>query len=245
MNRAWIENTKLLAKSAARAAAVLFTYGVVATLSSWIALGFAAGDLFNEVMVGGGRFAAHSGGGGGPLILVFLVIFLFMTPQGWVTLVYLAGFPLIGLLLGKQQAIRAAIHRVLREKITIISDLLLGFSMEVAGGIAQKPGAERAGSVARQLNKAVGALQGSFFIRFLLRNVLKAIRVDELLLATDFVARVKTDPDGAREQLRAGIEPRLVALAGKASWKPLSILVGSVALLTALRGIWVPWLPVP
>jgi hypothetical protein len=129
-----------------------------------------------------------------------------------------------------------------REKVSILSDLVLGFAMEVAAGIAERPAAERAGSVARQLNRAVGAVQGSFFTRFLLRNVLKAIRVHELLIATDFVTRVKTDPDGAREALRAGIEPRLVALAGKASFTPLVILASAIAVVTALRGLWLPLL---
>jgi hypothetical protein len=241
MNRAWLENGKLFAKSAARAMGVLFVYVAVATLCSWVAFGFAARDIWYDAEVGGGRFLAHAGGGGGPFAIVILVLMLF-TPPGLATLLYIAGFPFIALLLGKQQAIRAAIHRLVREKISILSDLVLGFAMEVAAGIAARPGVERAGSVARKLNQAVGAVQGSFFTRFLLRNVLKAIRVHELLIATDFVAHVKTDPDVAREHLRAGIEPRLIALAGKASWKPLLVLVAAVALLTVARGLWLPLL---
>lgn len=105
-------------------------------------------------------------------------------------------------------------------------------------GIAERPGAERATGIAGKLRRAVGSVQGSFFTRFLLRNLLKALRVQELLMATDFIARIKTEPDAAREQLRAQVEPRLIELAGKASFRPLGILLAVIAVLTLTSRFW-------
>jgi hypothetical protein len=68
--------------------------------------------------------------------------------------------------------------------------------------------------------------------------MLRAIRLPEVLAATNFVARSKTDPDAARAELRGAIEPRIITLGRPASFRPLLIVLVATTIVTMTRGWW-------
>jgi hypothetical protein len=176
-------------------------------------------------------------GGHGGAGIVILILLLF-TPRGLVTLIYLIGLPGLCLLLGQHAALRAAVHRILREKQGALVDFTVGISMRAVAAAGAAPGAERAGTVARRLLESTSSMDVSRTTRYLLRAVLRAIKLPELLATTDFIARSKNDPEGARGELRATIEPRIADLGRPATFRPLFIVLGATAVMTATSALW-------
>jgi hypothetical protein len=72
----------------------------------------------------------------------------------------------------------------------------------------------------------------------LIRALLGAIKLPEILAATDFVARSKTDPDAARAELRAAVEPRIAELARPSSYRPLLVVLAVTTAATLTTSLW-------
>jgi hypothetical protein len=227
---AFSANAKLLAESAARGVGVFVVYAVVGALFHWIAFWIAAGDIWSTLS--GGPMGGHGGAG------VILIVLLLFTPQGLVTLIYLVGLPGLCLLFGQHAALRAAVHRILREKQGALVEFVLGISMRAVEAAGKAPAAERAGAVARRLMDSTNAMDASRGARFILRAVLRAIKLPEVLATTDFLARSKTDPDGAKSELRAAIEPRIAEIGRPATFRPLLLVLGATTVATATAGWW-------
>lgn len=221
----------LVAKSVARALGVFVAYAVVGSVWHWVAFWIAAPDIWATFH--GGPMGAHAGG----VAIVMLVVLLF-TPQGLVTAIYLVGLPALCLLLGQHAALRAAVHRMLREKQSALVEFAIAASMRVASAAGKAPGAERAGDVARRLLDSTRSMDASRATRFLLSALLRAIRLPEVLSTTDLVSRCRTDPEGARTELRAAIEPRILVLGRPASFRPLFFLLAASTVATMTRAWW-------
>lgn len=224
-------NIKLIAKSAVYAAGVLVAYVIVGALFHWVAFWIAAGDIWSTLRAGPGP--AHA-----PAAAVIWLVVLLFTPQGLVSVIYLLGMPVLCFFLGQRAALGAAVGRILREKRDALVDFVVGASMRVGAVAGATPGAERAGNVARRLRDSIEGMDASRTSRFILRSVFSAIRVPELLSTTDLVTRIKTDPDGARAELRAAVEPRIAELGGASSFRPLAFVLGFTTVVTATRSWW-------
>jgi hypothetical protein len=227
---AFSANAKLIAKSAARGAGVFVVYAVLGALFHWMAFGIAASDIW--MTLGGGPMGGHGGAG------VVLLILLLFTPQGLITLIYLLGLPALCMLLGQHAALRAAVHRIFREKQGALVEFVVGASMRATAAAGKAPGAERAGAVARRLLDSTNSMDASRASRFVLRALLRAIKLPEVLATTDFVARCKTDPEGARTELRVAVEPRIAALGRPSSFRPLLVVLAVTTVATLTRAWW-------
>jgi len=227
---AFAANAKLIAKSAARGAGVFVVYAVVGAVFHWLAFAIAASDIWTTLH--GGPMGAHGGAG------VVLLILLLFTPQGLITLVYLLGLPLLCVLLGQHAALRAAVFRIFQEKHGALVEFVVSMSMRATSVACKTPCAERAGAVARRLLDSTNSMDASRASRYLLRALLRAIKLPEVLATTDFVARSKTDPEGARTELRAVIEPRIAAFGQPASFRPLLVVLSVTTVATLTKSLW-------
>lgn len=227
---AFAASAKLIAKSAASGLGVFVVYAVAGALFHWLAFAFAASNIWTTLHAG--PMGAHGGAG-----LVVLILLLF-TPQGLITLLYLIGLPFVCVLLGQHAALRAAVYRVFREKQGALVEFVVSAAMRATAVANKAPGAARAGAVARRLLESTNSMDASRASRFLLRALLNAIKLPEVLVTTDFVGRSKTDPESARTELRAAIEPRIAAFAEPSSFRPLLVVLGLTALATATSSWW-------
>jgi len=227
---AFAANAKLIAKSSARGAGVFVVYAVVGAVFHWLAFAIAASDIW--MTLHGGPMGAHGGAG------VVLLILLLFTPQGLITLVYLLGLPLLCVLLGQHAALRAAVYRIFQEKHGALVEFVVSTSMRATSVAGRAPGAERAGAVARRLLDSTNSMDASRASRYLLRALLRAIKLPEVLATTDFVARSKTDPEGARAELRAAVEPRIAAFARPSSFRPLLVVLAVTTAATVTASWW-------
>jgi hypothetical protein len=223
-------NVKLIAKSAASGLGVFVAYVVVGTVFHWLAFAIAASDIWGTLHAG--PMGAHGGAG-----IVVLILLLF-TPQGLITLVYLLALPALCLFLGQHAALRAAVFRIFREKQSALVEFVVSVALRATAAAGSAPGAERAGAVARRLLESTNSMDVSRASRFLFRALLKAIKLPEVLATTDFVARSKTDPDGARAELRAAVEPRIAEFARPASFRPLLIVLAVTTVATSTTSLW-------
>ena len=223
-------NVRLVAKSAARGLGVFVVYAVVGAVFHWLAFAIAASDIW--MTLGGGPMGAHGGAG-----VVVLVLLLF-TPQGLITLVYLLGLPALCVLLGQHAALRAAVYGIVKEKQGALVDLVVSVSMRATAVAGKTPGAERAGVLARRLLDSTNSMDASRASRYVLRAVLRAIKLPEVLATTDFVARTGTDPDRARAELRAAVEPRIAEFAAPSSFRPLLVVLAVTTVVTFTRAWW-------
>jgi len=227
---AFSANARLIAKSAASGLGVFVVYAVVGTVFHWLAFGFAASDIWKTLAAG--PTGAHGGAG------VVVLLLLLFTPQGLITLIYLLGLPALCLLLGQHAALRAAVHRIFKEKQSALVEFVVGVALRATAVAGKAPGAERAGAVARRLIDSTNSMDVSRASRFLLRALLGAIKLPEILATTDFVARSKTDPDGARAELRAAVEPRIAEFARPSSYRPLLVVLGVTTAVTLTASLW-------
>src|SRR5689334_11768704 len=109
-------------------------YAGAGTFFHWTVFAFAAGDIWAH---SDGRGLAHAGPGP---FAVFLLLLLLLTPQGFVTAIYVLGLPFLCLVLGKREAVRAAVRRLLRDKKEALTELALGVSLRAAQRLAATPG---------------------------------------------------------------------------------------------------------
>jgi hypothetical protein len=205
-------------------------YAVGGAVFHWLAFAFAASNIWMTLHAG--PMGAHGGAG-----IVVLILLLF-TPQGLITLLYLVGLPFLCLLLGQHAGLRAAVYRIFREKQGALVEFVVSVSMRATAVASKAPGAERAGAVARRLLDSTNSMDVSRASRVLLRALLKAIKLPEILSTTDFVARSKTDPDAARTELRAAVEPRIAEFARPSSFRPLFIVLGVTTVATLTSSWW-------
>jgi hypothetical protein len=223
-------NAKLIAKSAASGLGVFAVYAVVGSVFHWLAFSIAASDIWKTLSAG--PMGAHGGAG------VVVLILLLFTPQGFITLLYLVGLPILCLFLGQHAALRAAVFRIFREKQGALVEFVVGASMRAITVASKAPGTERAGAVARRLLDSTNVMDASRASRFVLRALVKAIKLPEILATTDFVARSKADPDGARAELRAAVEPRIAEFATPSSYRPLLVVLAVTTAATLTTSLW-------
>lgn len=218
----------LVAKSAARAAALFATYAAVGTVFHWGAFVFVAADVWRGVNIGPGPAHAPA------LVPLFLLILLF-TPSGAVTAAYLFGLPLVCVLLGKRAAIHAAANRVLRDRAEALVELVVDI---VARAFSSS--VDQSGTVRQRLRRALDTLEGSRFTRFLLRATVMALKLPDVLGAIDFARRVHDEPDAARAELARAVAPRIAELAVKPSFRPLLYVLAFTTAVTLAHGLWTP-----
>lgn len=215
---ALLDHAKLMAKSTARALAMFSVHALVGPLFHWIAFLFALHAIWSPR-------ADSSRAGWTPWL---------------VSLVYLVVLPLVCLLLGKKMALHAFVERVMREKAGALCELVVNVSMRATAALSVAPGMDTARSIAQSLNDAVEGLADSTTARFVLRALLRALRIPQLLAASDFLTQRQREPEAAREKLRLSIEPRIAELGSPPSFGPLLSLLAFTALATALQTWWTP-----
>lgn len=196
----------LLAKAAARGIATWAFYAVAGLLFSLLCFAAAYGALW--------RGAA--GSKLGPLV---------------VTLIYVVAIPALAIVSGQAMGLRAALQRVLREKSGALSELALRVIWPVCENVAARPVASTLSDVARAIDAAIQS-HTTGAARWLLRKVTDAARLPALLAGGEFLARVRSEPDSAKDSVRTRIEDELRERTNGAVYLVLQILLGACLLLT-------------
>ena len=204
-------------------------YAGIGTLVHWVLFAFAAGDLWRGFNLGPGPAHAIA------LAPLFLLLML-LTPAGMVSAVYLFGLPLLCVLLGKREAVHAAANRILRDRAEALAELVTDVAVRAFS-------ARTSVTVAARLRQALDGLEGSRFTRFVLRALVAALRLPDVLGAIDFARRFDEEPEAAKAELARAVAPGIASLAVKPSFRPLLYVLAFTTLMTALRAWWIPLLP--
>jgi hypothetical protein len=212
----------LLIKAAARGFGVWVTYIAVGTLFSWLCLAVSLGTIWRGED-GGLAHAAHAG----PIVLLLLLL----RPQFWATALFLFGFPSLAVVLGQGMGLRAALQRVLRAKVSLLSDTALRVVWPVCTKLTAQRGTGALRDMARAIDQSIQE-NSSGALRWLLRKVTSLARLPALLAGGEFIEQVRSQPEQARVQVRARIEAEVSARTQGGVFRALVMLLAGTALST-------------
>lgn len=215
--------SKILLSAAGRGIFVWLTYALVGTLFSWICLGFTIGTLWKGEN-GGLAHAAHAG----PIVFLLLLAF----PQFWVTMIYFAGLPFLSVSLGHGMAVRAAIKRVLAEKVDVVIDWVMRVLWPLCEKLSAQGGLVKVRDVARAIDERIQS-NSSGTLRWLLRRVSNIAKLPELLAGGEFLAQVRNQPEEARTKISTRLEDAMRARIEGSVFGALLMVLG-ITLLSAV-----------